>query len=368
MAPQRAFLPRLKPYAAGLALCAISVGVAAALRPAFGGQTVLAPFTIAVILAAAYGGVWPGLLVTGIGGVCAYLLFTGSVISLVDWQPRLPQFFVIGIIISVVIDRLRRSNAALAGAKAKLESANQELSRRSDALARSNEELQRFAYALSHDLQTPLRTISMFTERLGAKQRDADEDTETSLRFIGEGVDSMQAMIRGLLEYATASHMEGERGIADLNVVLKTVLQDLLSQIEETGADVRCDRLPAVDGDITRIRQLFQNLISNALKYRGDRKPEILVSAKPDGREWKFCVRDNGIGIDTRHHEKIFGLFERLHPNSTHKGTGIGLAVCRAIVEGHGGRIWVESEPGQGSSFLFTLPAHRETGGALNPR
>jgi len=356
----------------------MAVGVAAALRPAFGGQTVLAPFTIAVVLAAAYGGVWPGLMVTGIGGACAYLLFGGSVISLVTWQPRLPQFFLIGILISVVIDRLRRSNAELASAKAKLEAVNQELSRRSDALARSNEELQRFAYALSHDLQTPLRTISMFTERLAATHRDADEDTATSLRFVGEGVENMHAMIRGLLEYATVSHMQVERGVADLNAVLKTVLQDLLSQIEEAGAEVHTDALPAVDGDITRIRQLFQNLISNAIKYRSDRKPEIRVSAKPNGREWTFYVRDNGIGIDTRHHEKIFGLFERLHPNSTHKGTGIGLAVCRAIVEGHGGRIWVESEPGQGSSFMFTLPAamkkvtdrssaRRGTGSALNP-
>ncbi len=357
MSLQRAVLPRLKPYAAGLALCAIAVLVAAALRPAFGGQTVLAPFTIAVVLAAAYGGVWPGLMVTGIGGACAYLLFGGTVISLVTWQPRLPQFFLIGIIISVVIDRLRRSNAELAGAKIKLEAANQELSRRSDALARSNEELQRFAYALSHDLQTPLRTIRMFTERLAAKHRDGDDDTATSLRFIQEGVESMQEMIRGLLEYATVSHIENANGVADLNAVLKTVLQDLLSQIEESGAEVHADTLPAVDGDGTRIRQVFQNLISNAIKYRSDRKPQIWVSAQPKGREWMFCVRDNGIGIDMRHAEKIFGLFERLHPSSTYKGTGIGLAVSRAIVEGHGGKIWVESEPGKGSAFRFTLPA-----------
>jgi light-regulated signal transduction histidine kinase (bacteriophytochrome) len=296
--------------------------------------------------------------VTAISGLFAYLLFGGSVVSLFPaGQPRLSLFFLVGIIITAVIEWFRRSNQDLASAKAKLVSANQELSRRSEALAHSNEELQRFAYALSHDLQTPLRTISMFTERLAVHHKGSDEDEATSLRFIGEGVESMQAMIRGLLEYATASHMEGQRGVADVNAVLKTVLQDLRSQIEESGAAVQTDALPTIDGDETRIRQLFQNLISNAIKYRGERTPEIGISARPGGREWTFCVRDNGIGIDMRHAEKIFGLFARLHPSSTYKGTGIGLAVCRAIVEGHGGRIWVESEPGKGSSFLFTLPA-----------
>jgi light-regulated signal transduction histidine kinase (bacteriophytochrome) len=176
------------------------------------------------------------------------------------------------------------------------------------------------------------------------------------LRFIGEGAESMQSMIQGLLEYATVSHVDGKSGEADLNAVLKTVLQDLLSQIEESGAEVHSDVLPTVEGDQARLRQLFQNLISNSIKYRSERKPEIRISAQPGGDGWTFCVSDNGIGIDMRHSEKIFGLFERLHPNSTYKGTGIGLAVCRAIVNGHGGRIWVESEPGKGSEFRFTLP------------
>jgi light-regulated signal transduction histidine kinase (bacteriophytochrome) len=338
-----------------------------ALRPTFEGSTPLTPFTVAVILSAAYGGVGPGLLVTAIGGLVAYLLFGGSVVSLIPTgQPRLPLFFLIGIIISVVLERFRRSNAELANAKEKLEAANQQLSRRSEALIHSNEELQRFAYALSHDLQTPLRTIGMFTERLAATHQAQDEDAAASLRFIGEGVDRMQAMIHGLLEYATASHVEGERGVTNVNTVLKTVLFDLLSQIEESGAEMHADSLPTVDGDGTRIRQLLQNLVSNAIKYRSDRKPEIWISASSGRREWTFCVRDNGIGVDMRHAEKIFGLFERLHPSSTYQGTGIGLAVCRAIVEGHGGRIWVESEPGKGSSFFFTLPARHAPSAAAS--
>ena len=360
MASERAVPSRLKRYAVALSLCAGAILIAMALRPHFGGQTPLTPFTVAVILSAAYGGAGPGLLVTAISGLVAYLLFGGVVSLIPTGQPRLSLFFLIGIVISVVLERLRRSNAELASAKEKLETANQELSRRSEALAHSNEELQRFAYALSHDLQTPLRTVSMFTERLAANRQIVDVDEATALRFIGDGVESMQAMIAGLLEYATVSHSEAERGTTDVNAAVKTVLRDLLSQIEESGAEVHVDVLPTVDGDETRIRQLFQNLISNAIKYRGEHPPEIRISAKPGRREWTFCVRDNGIGIDMRHAEKIFGLFERLHPKSTHKGTGIGLAVCRAIVEGHGGRIWVQSEPGKGSSFLFTLPARSD--------
>jgi signal transduction histidine kinase len=359
--PERAVPSRVKRYAVALLFCAGAILAGMALRPRFGGSTPLTPFTVAVILSAAYGGAGPGLLVTAVSGLVAYLLFGGSVVTLIPTgQPRLPLFFLIGIIISVVLERFRRSNDELAAAKAKLESANHELSRRSEALAHSNEELQRFAYALSHDLQTPLRTISMFTERLDANRLNPDADEATSLRFIRDGVESMQAMIAGLLEYATVSHMQGECGEADVNAVLKTVLQDLLSHIEESGAQVHAGPLPTVAADGTRLRQLFQNLISNAIKYRGGRTPEIRISATPGRREWTFCVRDNGIGIDMRYAEKIFGLFDRLHPTSTYKGTGIGLAVCRAIVEGHGGRIWVESEPGQGSAFLFTLPANHD--------
>jgi histidine kinase len=354
----------VKRYAAALGLTGAAILIAVALRPRLEGQTPLTPFTVAVILSAAYGGAGPGLLATGIAACVVYLLFGGAVISLFpDGQPRLGQFLFVGLLATVVIERLRRANAELNRAKANLESANVELSRRSEALAksnqalgRSNEELQRFAYALSHDLQTPLRTVRMFAERLVANQ-PADDDTRASVRFIGEGVENMQAMIQGLLEYATASHVEGLRGKADLSGVIRTVLQDLHSQIEETGAAIVTDKLPMVDGDETKLRQLFQNLISNAIKYRSERTPEVRISALAKGREWTFCVKDNGIGIDMRHADRIFGLFERLHPNAEYRGSGIGLAVCRAIVEGHGGRIWVESELGAGSNFYFTLPA-----------
>lgn len=355
----------VKSYGVALALEGGAILVAAALRPAFGGQTPLAPFTVAVILAAAYGGAGPGLMATGISAAVAYNAFGGTVVSLIaTGQLRLPQFLVIGVLATVVIERFRRTNAELNRASAKTEAANRELAqlnaalaRSNQALARSNQELQRFAYALSHDLQTPLRTVRMFAERLVANPEADAEDLETSVRFIGEGVENMQTMIRGLLEYATASHGDGPRGAADLNAVIRTVLQDLRSQVEESGAQVTSGALPSVEGDETKLRQLFQNLISNAIKYRSERPPEVRISAARRDREWNFCVEDNGIGIDMRHANKIFGLFERLHPNAEYRGSGIGLAVCRAIVEGHGGRIWVESEVGKGSKFRFTLPA-----------
>jgi light-regulated signal transduction histidine kinase (bacteriophytochrome) len=287
------------------------------------------------------------MVATFLGSLTIWALFTGPVFSPVFDRPR-PLFFLFsGAVISLVMERIRRGNA-------KLEAANHELSARTEALAKSNEELERFAYALSHDLQTPLRNVGMFTERLAANLNPADEDTATSLRFISEGVASMQAMIRGLLDYATASKHAPAAVQTNLNEVVAIVLRDLHSEIERCGAQVTMDPLPTIPADETRIRQVFQNLISNAIKYSGGRRPEIHVGAKSAAKDWIFCVRDNGIGIDMRYADKIFGLFERLNKDSS--GTGIGLAVSRAIIERHGGRIWVQSEVGKGSTFYFTLP------------
>lgn len=349
VAPERNAPSPLQRYAAAILCGAAAILLAFLLRPLLGGQTPLTPFTIAVILAAAYGGFGPGMVTTLFCTGMFYVLFPGPILSPVFNRPSPPFFLLSGVVISLVVEHFRRSNA-------KVEAANRELSRRSEALAKSNEELERFAYALSHDLQTPLRTVSMFTERLtGNLTGHLDEDSLTALRFIAEGVASMQAMISGLLEYATASSAPPGAAMADMSAVLKTVLQDLHSLIEESGANVTSDPLPMVQADETRMRQVLQNLIANAIKYRGERTPQIHVGAKSGAREWIFCVRDNGIGIDMRHAERIFGLFERLHQEP--RGTGIGLAVTRAIVERHGGRMWVESKPGSGATFFFTLPS-----------
>jgi len=341
--------PALKRYAIAIVAGLAAALVAFLLRPYLSGQTPLTPFTIAVIVSAAYGGLGPGLVTTVFCAATIFALFSGPLFSPLFHGPRPPFFLVSGVVISLIVERFRRQQA-------RVEQANRELSRRSEALAKSNEELERFAYALSHDLQTPLRTISAFTDRLASNLGpSADPDSLTALRFIGEGVASMQAMIRGLLEYATASQSAPGTARTDVNAVLDTVLQDLRSQIEESGASVTSDALPAVSADETQLRQVLQNLISNAVKYRGEQRPEIHVGAKSGGGEWIFWVRDNGIGIDMQHATRIFGLFERLSKKP--EGTGIGLAVSRAIVERYGGRIWVESEPGKGATFYFTLPA-----------
>lgn len=336
----------MKRYAVALLCGAAAIAIAILARPLFNGQTLLTPLTVAVILAAAYGGLGPGLAATVFCAILIYVLPGGSIFSPVFDRPRPPLLLFSGLVISYVIERLRRANA-------RAEAANRELSRRSEALAKSNEELERFAYALSHDLQAPLRTIGMFTERLAAKLGGADADSATSLRFISEGVMSMQAMIRGLLEYAMASKSPPGAGRADVDAVLKTVLQDMHSQIEESGATITADALPTVAADETQIRQVLQNLISNAIQYRSAAPPQIHVGVKAGAQEWIFCVSDNGIGLDMRYASRIFGLFERLEKGRS--GTGIGLAVCRAMVERNGGRIWVESEPGKGARFFFTL-------------
>jgi len=161
-------------------------------------------------------------------------------------------------------------------------------------------------------------------------------------------------MIRGLLEYAMASKTAPAAAVTDMNAVLRTVLQDLHIPIEETGARVTADALPKIAADETGMRQVLQNLISNAIKYRGEPRPEIHVGVKSAPGEWTFLVRDNGIGLDMKYADQIFGLFERL--DNDRSGTGIGLAVSRAIVERRGGRMWVESEPGKGAAFYFSLP------------
>ncbi len=331
--------PALQPYLVAVLLVALATVLSFGIKPLFGGRVPLTGFTLAVILGASYGGLGPGLLATFVS------------IGIV--------FGFVGVAISLIVHQLRRSNVALVRAKNELELANHQLSKRTEALSRSNEELQRFAYALSHDLQTPLRTAGIFTERLALHQEaHMDEGARASMRFIIEAIGRMQAMIQGLLEYSTASHDgEDQKAVTDCNTLVQLVIADLHNSIAESGAVITCDPLPMVDAIEERLRQVILNIIANALKYRADRRPEIHISAKRMGNDWAFSIQDNGIGIAMEDAEKIFGVFQRLHTAREYEGSGIGLAVCRAIIERHGGRLWVESELGQGSTFFFSLPA-----------
>jgi two-component system CheB/CheR fusion protein len=227
-----------------------------------------------------------------------------------------------------------------------------------EALQTTNAELQNFAYALTHDLQEPLRMVVNFTELLGRQYAgQLGEEADQFISYSVEGALRIQALLKALLAYWEVNGREHDRSASvDCGAVLAKALLNLESAIAESGATVTSDPLPAVMAEEVIMTQLFQNLISNSIKYKGDEAPKIHVSAERSAGGWLFAVRDNGMGIDPRDAERVFGMFRRLHGNEI-PGTGIGLALCKKIVERKGGRIWVESEPGAGATFKFTIPA-----------
>ncbi len=251
--------------------------------------------------------------------------------------------------------------------------AEEKLMQKTEELERSNTELEQFASMVSHDLKEPLVSLGGFAEILREKYEDKmDARAQALVSRIINGSRRMEFLIKDLLAYAKVNTAGKSFKPVACNSILEIVLSNLGRTIEASGAIVTSDDLPTVEGEETKLIQLFQNLIGNAIKYRGDRPPQIHVSASPatewgvpgaerGGRTvieagWIFSVSDNGIGIDPTHFEKIFQIFYRLHHDDRYPGTGIGLAVCKKIVERHGGRIWVESEPGKGSKFYFTIP------------
>jgi PAS domain S-box-containing protein len=232
------------------------------------------------------------------------------------------------------------------------------LSRHAKELARSNAELEQFAYVASHDLQEPLRMISLYTQLLARRyQGKLDADADEFIGYVIGGAGRMHQLINDLLTYSQVSSEAKQFKPTDCETVMRHVLADLRAKVEQLGAEVSYDRLPRVKADPSQLGLLFRNLIDNALKYHGQEPIRVHVTAEQRGREWLFSVRDNGIGIDPQYAERIFVIFQRLHNHSEYPGTGIGLAICRRVVERHGGGIWVESQLGQGATFRFTLSA-----------
>jgi PAS domain S-box-containing protein len=224
-------------------------------------------------------------------------------------------------------------------------------------LERSNKELEQFAYVASHDLQEPLRMVSSYTQLLAQRyEGQLDDDAKKFIDYAVDGAVRMQRLINDLLAYSRVSTQGKTFATIDSHVALGEALVSLSAAIEENRALVVNDDLPAVSADAAQLSQLFQNLISNAIKFRGADSPLVRISASNLGREWRFSVRDNGIGIEKQYGEKVFEIFQRLHTRKEYPGTGIGLAICKRIVERHGGRIWFESEPGIGTTFYFTMP------------
>ena len=229
--------------------------------------------------------------------------------------------------------------------------------RTQDDLARSNSDLEQFAYAASHDLQEPLRTITAY---LGlVKERYGDGLDDTAIEFMDfaiDGAERMQRLITDLLEYSRVGTQGSDLEPVNCSHIVDSVLHSLNEAISSQKASIECSPLPIVNGDEAQLTRLFQNLVGNALKFTGDAVPKIQIWAELQGGEWVFSVKDNGIGIAPDYQERIFGMFARLHSRTKYSGTGIGLALCSKIAQRHGGRIWVESEVGSGSTFRFNIP------------
>jgi signal transduction histidine kinase len=245
-----------------------------------------------------------------------------------------------------------------------------ELARKNEELARSNAELEQFAYIASHDLQEPLRMVATYTQLLAERYRGRlDENADKFIGYACEGALRMQTLIQDLLAFSRVGRNCEACGAVDCNALMQDILQSLGPAIRESGARITHGTLPVLLTNRSQMTQVFQNLIANAIKFRGQEPPAISVQAEPSGDHWLFSVSDNGIGIAPEHAENIFVVFQRLHTRTEYPGNGIGLAVCKKIIEHCGGKIWVESKAGEGSTFKFTLscdgPAEAEVSGVL---
>jgi len=237
------------------------------------------------------------------------------------------------------------------------EELEERVANRTADLQRSNEELEQFAYVVSHDLQEPLRMVTQYLQLLERRYPEKlDQNARDFIGFAKDGAERMQALIRGLLEYSRVGTRPKEFGPVETEKTFQDAVTNLTVMVQENEANVTHDSLPRVQGDPVQLTQLFQNLISNAIKFRNAVTPAVHVGARRENGQWQFYVRDNGIGIAHKDFDRIFVVFQRLHTRNKYPGTGIGLAACKKIVDRHGGKIWVESQPGNGSTFYFTLP------------
>ena len=235
--------------------------------------------------------------------------------------------------------------------------ATEELANRSELLERSNADLEQFAYVASHDLQEPLRMVSSYSSLLAEHYNDrADEKSEKYIRYVLDGARRMQQLIQDLLAYSRVDSQAEPPVLIKSEIAVKTALDNLKVAIESSHAEIECDDLPAVYADTVQLTQLFQNLIGNAVKFHRDCPPHIHIGAERNNGKWTFHVADNGIGIEKQYAERVFHMFQRLNERGRYEGSGIGLAIVKKIVERHGGRVWFESQPKNGTTFYFTMP------------
>lgn len=259
--------------------------------------------------------------------------------------------------------RKERPSRASVADEARCQELLQELSRQSEALDRANDEMEQLTYAVSHDLQEPMHLVTsharLLTERYSER---LDGEARRSLGHLAENSARMQAMISGVLDYFRAGNSAADTEPVNFGNIVDSAVANLGTIVAETGARIQhSSRLPTLAVDRRQMVQLFQNLIGNAIKFRGDAVPRIVITARERDADWEFAVQDNGIGIDPKYHDRIFGMFQRLHTSEEYPGTGIGLPMCKRVVERHGGRLWVTSAPGEGSTFFLTLPKRTDS-------
>jgi light-regulated signal transduction histidine kinase (bacteriophytochrome) len=265
--------------------------------------------------------------------------------------------------VSVTISPIRDGSGAIVGASkiardiTESKRAEKKLAEKMEELARSNADLEQFAYVASHDLQEPLRMVAAYTQLLAERYRGKlDENADKFIGYACEGALRLQALVQDLLAFSRTGRNCAACGRVDCNEVMEEILLSLGPAMQESGAVVTHAALPVVWADRSQLAQVFQNLIANAIKFRGKEPPAVSVQAEKAGEQWLFSVSDNGIGIAPEYAENIFVVFQRLHTRTEYPGNGIGLAICKKIVERHGGKIWVEAQAGHGSIFKFTMP------------
>jgi signal transduction histidine kinase len=272
-----------------------------------------------------------------------------------------PEFERVGRDVDGMRERIVKDLHEVGAARRKLQEQSELLERQTEELRRSNLELEQFAYVASHDLQEPLRKVASFCQLLQRRyQGRLDERADSYIDFAVEGAKRMQVLINDLLAFSRVGRTKDFAPV-DLNDALGDALSSLETGLEEAGAVVTGDDMPTVDGDRTLLTQVFFNLIGNAVKFRGDRPARVHLSARRSGAEWVFCCADNGIGIEPQYAERVFVIFQRLHTRDKYGGTGIGLAMCKKIVEFHGGRIWLDTETDhQGTTICWSLPGGQD--------
>ena len=303
-------------------------------------------------------------LIVGFVGQAMFMSFSGQLFDMeFDSAHLLKKVSYIAVLIGLLINifhlfqQSEKHKAELETEITERKRGEEALVRQAEDLARSNKELEQFAYVATHDLQEPVRTVRSYTQLLAKRyQGKLDSEADEFLEYAADGASRMGILINDLLAYSRVGSEGKDFEPTDCDSVLASTLANLQATIQESGGAVTHEPLPTVQADSSQLGQVFQNIIGNALKYRNEEPPRVHISARRQDGYWVFSVRDNGIGIEPKYAERIFTIFQRLHTREQYSGTGIGLAVCKKIVERHGGRIWVESEQAKGATFYFNIP------------